>query len=245
MTNKTIIAGLVALAFVAGTMMTGTMADAAKGEPNGQPFKQLQEQVDELDTEMVQLQGIVSDVEESTTRADSFFDVFFDVEAYSVDSFFDIFTELQADVDRIDGHVTVLKSQTDSFFDVFFDIDVSTGERNTPDSFFDIFVDAGEERIDSFFDIFTELNATDEDLQAQIDALEERLAALENPEPEPTCAECSNNFSFGNRDCLDQFRNGEVNDPDALQECFAANLIIYEECLASLSDEEYSMCVDE
>ena len=28
-------------------------------------------------------------------RADSFFDVFFDVESYSVDSFFDIFTELQ------------------------------------------------------------------------------------------------------------------------------------------------------
>jgi len=64
----------------------------------------------------------------SDPRADSFFDVFFDVESYSVDSFFDIFTDLQTDVDRIDGHVTVLKGQADSFFGQSCDVgDVVTG----------------------------------------------------------------------------------------------------------------------
>jgi len=58
-------------------------------------------------------------------RADSFFDVFFDIENYSVDSFFDIFTELQTS-----------SSRADSFFDVFFDI-----ENYSVDSFFDIFTE--------------------------------------------------------------------------------------------------------
>jgi len=58
-------------------------------------------------------------------RADSFFDVFFDVESYSVDSFFDIFTELQTS-----------SSRADSFFDVFFDV-----ESYSVDSFFDIFTE--------------------------------------------------------------------------------------------------------
>lgn len=145
---------------------------------------------------------------------------------------------LQTQIDTLDG-------QSDSFFDAFFDIFVDTEEQSAVDSFFDIFLDVDGNRIDSFFDIFTEIsvhNADVADLQSQITALEERIAELE---PEPTCAECSNNFSFGNQDCIDQFRDGEVNDPDALQACFAANLIIYEDCLDSLSDEEYSMCVEE
>ncbi len=58
-------------------------------------------------------------------QADSFFDVFFDVELYSVDSFFDIFTELQQSSTR-----------ADSFFDVFFDV-----ELYSVDSFFDIFTE--------------------------------------------------------------------------------------------------------
>ena len=52
MTNKTIIVGLVALAFVTGSVMTGAMAYAA---PNGQPFQELldaiadlQDQIDDL-----------------------------------------------------------------------------------------------------------------------------------------------------------------------------------------------------
>lgn len=129
----------------------------------------------------------------SDSRVDSFFDVFFDVELYTVDSFFDIFTELQTDVDRLDGHVTVLKEQdvpdlqesatrVDSFFDVFFDVDVSTGERNTPDSFFDIFTtvepDGTTTTPDSFFDVFIEIDARDGHvtvLKEQVDANTARM----------------------------------------------------------------------
>ena len=97
MTNKIIIAGLVALAFVGGSIMTGTMADAAKGEPNGQPFQELQTQIDGL---------------EPDPRVDSFFDVFYEIYA-APDSFFDIF------VDPGTGEHVV-----DSFFDVFTEISV-------------------------------------------------------------------------------------------------------------------------
>ena len=42
MVSKTIIAGLVALAFVAGSVLTGSIAvDAAKGDENGKPFQEL------------------------------------------------------------------------------------------------------------------------------------------------------------------------------------------------------------
>ena len=94
-------------------------------------------------------------------RADSFFDVFFDIELYNVDSFFDIFTELQNS-----------SAQSDSFFDVFFDIDVGA---TTPDSFFDIFVDVDTgARPDSFFDIFVDLHDTDETIQTELVALDLR-----------------------------------------------------------------------
>jgi len=42
MAQKTIIAGLVALAFIAGSILTGSVAvDAAKGDDNGKPFQEL------------------------------------------------------------------------------------------------------------------------------------------------------------------------------------------------------------
>ena len=125
-------------------------------------------------------------------RADSFFDVFFDVELYTVDSFFDIFTELQSSTAR-----------SDSFFDVFFDV-----ELYTVDSFFDIFTElqtdvdtietemvamnlrsvdpVTEELPDSFFDVFVELDALDAEEQARAnadqalaDALNDEIAARE------------------------------------------------------------------
>ena len=79
---------------------------AAKGEPNGQPFQELQTQIDDLNQRV--------DDAEPDPRVDSFFDVFFDV--FTVDSFFDIFTELQTTND-------LQQSQIDSFFDVFTEID--------------------------------------------------------------------------------------------------------------------------
>ncbi len=46
MTSKTIIIGLVAVAFVAGSIMTGTMAYAA---PNGQPFQALWDAIENIE----------------------------------------------------------------------------------------------------------------------------------------------------------------------------------------------------
>lgn len=49
----------------------------------------------------------------SNPRADSFFDVFFDVELYTVDSFFDIFTNLQNQIDSFFDITTDLQTQID------------------------------------------------------------------------------------------------------------------------------------
>jgi len=53
MTQKTIIIGLVALAFVAGSIMTGTMAYAA---PNGQPFQAILDAIDDLQSQIVTIE---------------------------------------------------------------------------------------------------------------------------------------------------------------------------------------------
>jgi len=54
MISKTIIAGLVAIAFVAGSVMTGTMTYAAPGD-KGQPFEALQLQIDALQLQITEL----------------------------------------------------------------------------------------------------------------------------------------------------------------------------------------------
>ena len=64
MTQKTIVLGLVALAFVTGTIVTGTMADAAKGEP----FEELQAQLNA-----------------QKAQVDSFFDIFTEISVHNED----------------------------------------------------------------------------------------------------------------------------------------------------------------
>jgi len=51
MTSKTIIAGLIVIAFVAGSITTGTMAFAAPGD-QGKPFEALQAAIDDLQTQI-------------------------------------------------------------------------------------------------------------------------------------------------------------------------------------------------
>lgn len=91
--TKSITLLIVITALVSG-IFTFTMADASKGDDNGQPFQELQTHIDELNTKV--------DNVKPDHRIDSFFDVFFDV--FTVDSFFDVFTELQADVDDLKGN---------------------------------------------------------------------------------------------------------------------------------------------
>ncbi|NNM02345.1 MAG: type VI secretion system tube protein Hcp [Nitrosopumilus sp.] len=131
MTSKTIIAGIVALAFVASTIMTGTMvyAEHKPGHQTnsgglGELQKQVEEntghvtvlkgQADSFDTEILSMDLRVSSLEESQTSVDSFFDIF--TELYSSpDSFFDIFVDASG-------------QRIDSFFDVFTEISVHNAD---------------------------------------------------------------------------------------------------------------------
>lgn len=81
MTSKTIIAGLVALAFVAGSLMTGSMAYAASNA-QGQPFLELKAALDGIQTQVNGLTGQLQATDDDLQK--------------QIDSFFDIFTELRA-----------------------------------------------------------------------------------------------------------------------------------------------------
>lgn len=148
MTSKLIITGFVALAFVTGSIMTGTMAYAdplqpPQSNPNlrtlWNAITNLQTQIDAIELTpgpqgppgpqgVPGPQGPPGNDGTSDPRADSFFDVFFD-----------IFVD------------TPKKSAVDSFFDIFTELQTTN--------------DAQQASIDSFFDIFTELRATDATLQ--------------------------------------------------------------------------------
>lgn len=184
--TKGIWAGLVAIAFVASSLMTIT-ADAAKDDvPNGQPFQQLQQQVDDLSVR-------VDDIEPDA-GVDSFFDVFFDV--FTVDSFFDLFKDN-------DGNFMV-----DSFFDVFTEISVHDadvarlqGGIDDNSAKIDTEIVALDLRSndalnshnadpaahpDSFFDVFTEIDVEEqarEDADAELQRqLDEEIARAEAAE---------------------------------------------------------------
>ena len=68
MTSKTIMIGLVAIAFVAGSILTGTMAYASK-DKNGKPFEALwdaiaglQTQIDDVTTSSMNVYSVVDNV---------------------------------------------------------------------------------------------------------------------------------------------------------------------------------------
>ena len=112
--------GLVAVAFVAGSIMTGTMVYAEHKpdhQTNSGGLVELQKQVDENTGHVTVLKGQADDLNGHVTvlkaQVDSFFDVFFDIDvgATSYDSFFDIFVD--AGEERT----------VDSFFDIFVELD--------------------------------------------------------------------------------------------------------------------------
>ncbi len=134
----------------------------------------LKEQADWFETEMLSMDLRVSELEESTTSVDSFFDVFFGVNPDGTpestpDSFFDIFTDLGEDPSLA----------PDSFFDIFTDLGESTSRA---DSFFDVFFDRIPEspeknQVDSFFDVFFDIEVRSQDNEKAIAELREDLDA--------------------------------------------------------------------
>lgn len=122
--------------------------------PNGQPFNQLDERLTEI--------------EESQTNVDSFFDVFY--ENYSVDSFFDIFVDLQTNVD--------------SFFDVFFDVETprdncGEGEERVYNPDLKQWECGPENQVDSFFDVFYDITVTSDRHTQEISDINQRLIPLD------------------------------------------------------------------
>jgi hypothetical protein len=159
--TKTITIGLVALAFVAGSIMTGTMADAAKGEPKGEPFQQ-------IDTEIVAL----------SLQVDSFFDVFFDVAADGTRNTSDDVLEIFGDPDFLFGDPDFA---IDSFFDVFTELDAR--DRHFDTEIVSMQLSGGSpltvSNIGSSGEDGVQIALPKGSLQSQIDRLELRIAELE------------------------------------------------------------------
>ena len=58
MTQKTIVAALIAVSFVAGSIMTGGLAFAAQGEPKGTPFKAIWIAIEDLQDQINQIENL-------------------------------------------------------------------------------------------------------------------------------------------------------------------------------------------
>jgi hypothetical protein len=105
MTSKIIVAGFVALLFVAGSFMTNSVYAQVD------PIQQLQMAVIQLRDAVIQnAQNIEGEIGARLLNDQN--------QQAQIDSFFDVFTEITVhndDVDRLDGHVTVLKNQADGF----------------------------------------------------------------------------------------------------------------------------------
>jgi len=151
--GKIIIILAIALAFVAGTMVTGTMANAASNA-QGQPFQALQEQVEDLQ----------SQIDTSDFNVDSFFDVFFEIDVSSQQCPNpNEIPKINPDLNGIDCSSDFV---VDSFFDIFYDIE------ETSKLLGEIFGDPDFDRLfgDPDFDTIGSLQETDEGLQFQIDS---------------------------------------------------------------------------
>jgi len=111
--NKTITIGLVALAFVAGSIMTGTMADAAKGNPFQEVLDAiagLETSVDGIDTSGLATQSSVDDISTALDNLQSDVD---DIKSTGNDHGI-ILGDLQTTVGSIDGKADGIKSVVDT-----------------------------------------------------------------------------------------------------------------------------------
>ena len=70
------------------------VASVAYAAPQGQPFQELQSQIDALKTSVDSFFDIFTSLDALENRVDSFFDIFTEFQQQTQDSFFDVFTEL-------------------------------------------------------------------------------------------------------------------------------------------------------
>ncbi len=154
---------VVVSAFVAGTLMIGTMDSAEAQEFNVDSFFDIFYEInlnpDKCDSDTL-LPKVGRDLLDAPCVdpldtgnefvVDSFFDVFYDIE-FQVDSFFDVFFDVTVDPDGTEVRNTI-EPLTQIFGDPDFDTD-----RPTP-----------VETIDSFFDVFVEIDARDRHFDTEI-----------------------------------------------------------------------------
>jgi hypothetical protein len=168
MTQKIIIAGLVALAFVAGSIMTGTMASAASNA-QGAPFKQLQDQIDTIDVEIVELKLVSHEPVEIFGDPD--FAIFGDPDVA------EIFGDPDFDALFGDPDFELNSFLVDSFFDVFYEINFNPNRCSDPDALPKVADDLSrtdcvpksEFVVDSFFDVFYDIEVRSEENKQAID----------------------------------------------------------------------------
>ena len=175
---------VVVSAFVAGTLMIGTMDSAEAKKFNVDSFFDVFYDFtlnpDRCEASFLpRVNDDLSDTEcipESDFQVDSFFDVFYDIEETSR---------------TVQTEILSLQLQVDSFFDVFFDV-AADGTRNTIEPLTQIFGDPdfdtaytgpGAAAIDSFFDIFVEIDARDRHFDTEIVAMDLRVSNLEDSPP--------------------------------------------------------------
>ena len=114
--KRSILGMSIVIAFVAGTIATGTVAFAASNT-QGQPFEQIRDKVDKLEND-------IKDLDDDVLSVDSFFDI-----SYRIDFSPDNCPEPD-EIPKLNDELTDTECSSefavDSFFDVFYDITLDT-----------------------------------------------------------------------------------------------------------------------
>ena len=159
---------VIVVAFVAGSLMTGTMASAEAQELHSHEPTQIFGDPD--------FDALFGDPDFTLIGSPDFTGIFGDPDFDAI--FGDPDFMIQSLQDTDDN----LQFQIDSFFDVFFGTESHTG-----DSFFDIFTNVGPDGTattpDSFFDVFVELDARDRHFDTEILSMDLRVSNLEDSPP--------------------------------------------------------------
>ena len=182
------------VAFVAGSLMTGTMASAQSSDFIVDSFFDVFYEIDVSSqqctnpNEIPKINPDFNGIEcSSDFVVDSFFDIFYGIEETSK-LLGEIFGD--PDFDRLFGDPDFdtigslqetdegLQFQIDSFFDVFFGVS-EEGNRNTIEPLVQLFGDP-DFQVDSFFDIFVWLDKRDRHFDTEILSMDLRVSNLED-----------------------------------------------------------------
>jgi len=168
----------IVVAFVAGSLMTGTMAsadtDTFSVDSFFDVFYEFTLNPDRCEASL--FPKVTEDLSDTKCVPKS---------EFVVDSFFDVFYEIDTSLRTVQTEILSLQFQVDSFFDVFFDV-AADGTRNTIEPLVQLFGDPDflfgdpDFQVDSFFDIFVVLDKRDRHFDTEILSMDLRVSSLED-----------------------------------------------------------------